>query len=437
MSTHLPWLHHQLELDNYLKILSYNPYIGDLRIDYKDAKNERFLNIFEGSYKDWLLKLINNRIIKEEWIDYINYNFINNTALNMLGNYIKKIIPIGDVSNLRRELENIESLKTNLNIPKLKLYPSKLKFVTTTAIVYLDTSLDFKLIYNSFKPPENIFKNRSEIIYNNSMIGKVIGCKTGDLDIKGFFKKEKLGDFYNCATVNLVLGNKKTANIKIFKNGKLQMTGIPHPDDGKIAVKYICNYITELTSSECKISLDNNSPNLKSYDTVMMNTCYVIGYCINRGTLHKILRDRYHLNAIYDTEGYPGVRVVYYYNTNNYATPNEGRCICNNLCKGKGSGDGESNCRKISIAIFQSGSAIIAGGCKTDKPIYAAYNFINNVLGEIIEEVYKPENKRKNINKRYRKYIYIEKDKLKENELYNKLYNKLLTTNINTSSVED
>ena len=126
---------------------------------------------------------------------------------------------------------------------------------------------------------------------------------------------------------------------------------------------------------------------LKSYKTVMINTCYVIGHNIDRETLYKIILIRYNLNAIFDSEGYPGVRIEYYYNTN-IGHEKQGKCICSKPYIGKGAkatGEGDGRCRKISMSNFQSGSTIIAGGCKDEKPIYIAYDFINNILRQIVE----------------------------------------------------
>ena len=280
---------------------------------------------------------------------------------------------------------NLEKVAKEINdkTPKLKLNPGKLKFVTSTAIAYLNTSIDFKKIYALFTPPKLItLKDKNEIEYHEEVIGKIVGCKTGDLAIKGFFKKDNLGDFYNCATVNVVMTKHKSANVKIFNNGKLQMTGIPHPEMGKTAVEYVCSLLKELSSKcseEDKIVLSKKRVELKDYKTVMINSCYDIGFSIDRESLYNIILNRYKLNTIFDSEGYPGVRIEYFYKKSNVGKKSEGKCNCSVKCKGKGTGIGENNCRKISIAIFQSGSAIIAGGCTDEKPIINAYNFINRI----------------------------------------------------------
>ena len=156
----------------------------------------------------------------------------------------------------------------------------------------------------------------------------------------------------------------------------------------------------------------------------MINTCYEIGHLIDRESLFKIFINKYNLNSIYDSEGYPGVRLEYYYNKNTTNTINEGKCICSETCKGKGSGEGDKNCRKISVAIFQSGSAIIAGGCKNAEPIYCAYHFINNILKNVLNDVVKTEISGKKVKKKSAINRYIEIDKLINLEQYKKLLQK-------------
>ena len=441
------WKHYQGQLTKYMDLLynTNNPYIGELKDDFRKKKVNRLLSSFEElNYKNWINSLIERGYISEDMIDNINMNFGSYNSLKYFSNYLTKNTEIGKETTLKQylikdKLINFKEEHKSL-IPKLKFNPTPLKFVTTTAIAYLDTNVDFKILYERFKPPENIMKDPNEIIYNDDMVGKVVGCKTGSSPIKGLFAKDVLGDFYNCASLNVVLTPTKSANVKIFNNGKLQMTGIPRIEEGKKVCEYLCNMLRDMANNE---SPDEEDPLvfnkkricLKTYKTVMINTCYEIGHNIERETLYNIMLNRYNLNAIYDSEGYPGVRIEYYYNTNNIGHPRQGKCICKKTCTGKGAkatGEGEGCCRKISIAIFQSGSTIIAGGCKDEKPIYIAYDFINAKLKEIIGEIAKPENLTKKLKKKNLKIKYIEKANISNKDLYSKLL-KIVNGDTNVS----
>jgi hypothetical protein len=73
---------------------------------------------------------------------------------------------------------------------------------------------------------------------------------------------------------------------------------------------------------------------------------------------------------------YQGVNTKFFYNTKN---PCKGICECENFCKGQGSGDGEGECKRITMSIFRTGKIIITGAREL-KQIQAAYNFLNKVF---------------------------------------------------------
>ena len=95
---------------------------------------------------------------------------------------------------------------------------------------------------------------------------------------------------------------------------------------------------------------------------------------------------------------------------------------CEEKCNGKGSGEGKFNCRKISIAVFQSGKVIIAGGCKDAEPIYSVYNTFNKIVGTIANEITKIDDEHiQNKKKHKEKKIFIDKQKITNIEMYKKL----------------
>jgi TATA-box binding protein (TBP) (component of TFIID and TFIIIB) len=57
----------------------------------------------------------------------------------------------------------------------------------------------------------------------------------------------------------------------------------------------------------------------------------------------------------------------------------KGSCYCSGVCSGKGSGDGEIQCKKVTISAFQSGSIIITGANNLTQMV-DCYNFINQVI---------------------------------------------------------
>ena len=73
---------------------------------------------------------------------------------------------------------------------------------------------------------------------------------------------------------------------------------------------------------------------------------------------------------------YQGVNTKFFYNKRN---PGVGICQCKNFCKGQGTGDGEGECKRITMSIFRTGRIIITGARQLEQ-IEAAYHFLNQVL---------------------------------------------------------
>ena len=394
------WLQHKNLLEKYLDILESNPYVSELKDDYDKLKINRFLRNFDPQYTEWLVNLISSNTITSKFINDINNVFDSDSLLSIFTKYItdnyKSLLTLSGF--LKNKNHNMDTIFIDLKktLPEIEFNPTKLKYVTTTAIVWIvnpaeNININFKEIYNKIKIDDDILLIKKASIYKREYVGTIVGCKTGGEKIKGHFKKKNLGDFYNCTTLNVLISQIKSVNVKIFNNGKLQMTGISKPSDGKKAVGYICNMINNLTDPDNTIITNkkNYKVSMFNYKTVMINTCYELSICVNREVLYTILSKQYNLNTIYDADGYPGVRVEYYYNTLTTNTQFEGICKCSTKCRGKGVGEGDNNCRKISIAIFQSGSTIIAGGCNSIEPINRTYTFINNIIKTILSDIKK------------------------------------------------
>lgn len=268
--------------------------------------------------------------------------------------------------------------------------PTPLKMVTSTAVCALlrddgtSFEVDFKQFYSDYVAPPVTYYNILTKEYADEWVGHVVGCKTGSFEPKGRYHPHNVAQFFNSVTLIVSIEKKKEVNVKLFKNGKLQLTGIPSIESGGRAVWVVKKYIEDTYQINLKIE-----KYLGQYDirTVMLNTCYEVGFPIHREVLYEVLVGQYNLVAMYDTEGYPGVRLHYYYNPATVGTPNEGVCRCNPTCKG--GGDNLNECRRISVAIFQSGKIIIAGGCHEMKPIDHAYTFLNNLLHESHQNIRK------------------------------------------------
>tara|TARA_B100000470_G_C19585840_1_gene299912 strand:- start:412 stop:603 length:192 start_codon:yes stop_codon:yes gene_type:complete len=51
------------------------------------------------------------------------------------------------------------------------------------------------------------------------------------------------------------------------------------------------------------------------------------------------------------------------------------------MCNGKGDGNGDGDCKKVTIAVFKSGKIIITGG-QNKGQLETSYRFIKNFIDE-------------------------------------------------------
>ena len=181
-------------------------------------------------------------------------------------------------------------------------------------------------------------------------------------------------------------------NLKLFRNGGVQMTGLKYEEEGIQCITDVLIPILKEhnTVIEDKYYTDGNNLYVDNYDIVMINSNYSTNFKIRRDILHTILNKNYGILASFEPCIYPGVNAKYYWNENSLKGEFRGVCDCSGKCSGKGRGKGDGDCKKITISTFQSGSVIITGARNT-KQIFDAYNFINEVFNNHYSELKKRE----------------------------------------------
>jgi TATA-box binding protein (TBP) (component of TFIID and TFIIIB) len=202
-------------------------------------------------------------------------------------------------------------------------------------------------------------------------------------------KKKDNEHFYNSCSI-IVKGdsNTKCVNIKLFNNGKITLTGSKAEMDGFNS----CRVLLEELKKYPDIFINLNKEHVKTleiinYKITMINSDFNTNFKIDLLKLLNILNTNYkELFTKFNPEKYRGLIIGYYWNTDNKSQ--EGKCHCKGKCNGKGDGTGASQCKKITISIFKSGSIIITGG-RLVKQIQDAYYFINNILKENYKDIIK------------------------------------------------
>ena len=253
-------------------------------------------------------------------------------------------------------------------------FSENLHISTMVQIGKLNTQIILKSLAESLNTNDNIL-----YIEYGSEINK--GFNDKKLSKK---KLESKKYFYNQLTLHIhnSLKKNKRVNVKIFNNGRIQMTGINSDLVGSTTMEIVLKEFNKL-SNKSDIFSDINILKIGDLETVLINSDFDIHHEVDRDNLHRAIVDNGYLSS-YEPCNYPGVNIKYYYNP---LKRNFGICDCEKHCNGKGLND---TCKKITIAVFKSGKIIITGG-RSKYHIQIAYEFITEFIQENREKVLKKD----------------------------------------------
>lgn len=192
-------------------------------------------------------------------------------------------------------------------------------------------------------------------------------------------KKPSKRNFFNQVTIMMIPQNnveRNPMNIKVFKNGSLQVTGCKDMEDffnvGNTLIKILKRgrYVTRNDKKIYKDFIENHDT-IGLYDTSirMVNSNFKVPYKIDRDRLFKLLKKNHklgtkdtelgHVECKYEpTAGHSSVDIKYYYDEKT----------------------------KPSIFIFQTGSIIITGW-KAYPQLIAAYKFTHKILNTYLDQI--------------------------------------------------
>jgi TATA-box binding protein (TBP) (component of TFIID and TFIIIB) len=229
--------------------------------------------------------------------------------------------------------------------------------------------------------PTNIKKKRIPSHYN---------------EIKGFYNNLKIKRskhrFFNQVTAYIKLSSDRYINVKIFKNGSLQMTGIKKTNECNIIINKLLMEIINPINTNSIVPYPANTilpefmqtpeepntmlkflevtnidapvlANLKitDFNIRMINSNCKVPFKINRDILFQLLK-KDKVKCRYDPNSHACVNIRYEITGND----------------------------KVSIFVFQSGSIIITGG-KTIADINLGYNYIMGIISKHYEAIKKKD----------------------------------------------
>ena len=251
--------------------------------------------------------------------------------------------------------------------------PTPYKISTITATGSLNSLIDLESFYNEI---DVVDAESDGIIYVE------YGKKKSESLSKGYNKKHAIARrknkalikrFDNQATVIIKTGI-LSVNVKVFKNGNVQMTGLKTIEQGRDTVQKIVDAISNIFETKgISVVEDIHKMVACNYAIRLINSDFRIGIEIKRDKLNQLLRSEYSVSSSFEPCIYPGVKIQYYWN------PKEDT-------RGVGLGDLED--KKITIAVFQSGCIIITGAQQLDQ-IDMAYEFICSIINDNIKHLQK------------------------------------------------
>jgi TATA-box binding protein (TBP) (component of TFIID and TFIIIB) len=278
--------------------------------------------------------------------------------------------------------EFVATNHTGMDSNNLRFTPLRISTLVTTG--HLGTTLNLEKLFNQFYlyaipigyPDEGFLK----IEYGE----KAIGYSSRDILSK---RKVSKNSFFNQST--LVVRKKKEdgsgykeVNIKLFANGGFQMTGITSENYSKNVLQWLINIMNTMPTK-----LSEKEFSVQKFSVQLLNSDYKMNALVRRDELHRILVNKYKLFSTLETTIYQGINTKYYYNEKSLRK--NGICWCDKPCSGQGDGKELGNCKRITIAIFQTGSVIITGA-RNQEQLDESYEFINKILKNHATETLKP-----------------------------------------------
>jgi TATA-box binding protein (TBP) (component of TFIID and TFIIIB) len=264
------------------------------------------------------------------------------------------------------EIINIEDNKyidyININSYNMKTLPLNLSICTMSLACNLGTK--FKI--------DNIYKYLQ--LESNNIVA--IKCKNGIRCMDGIKEKFKSTNknskkvFSNQYTVIIQITETRFLNVKLFKNGSIQMTGCKEISDANIAINRLISKLGEklfiknndiLSDILFVDDIDNLRMSNFKIDLIVSN--FAVNYLINKENLFRLLTEKNILCRLSVQHS------------------------CVNI---KHKITIENNDIFISIFVFQTGNIIITGGKKAEY-VKEAYNFIVGFLSKNKQQIMKKD----------------------------------------------
>lgn len=289
---------------------------------------------------------------------------------------------------------------------KIYFTPYRISTITCNADIGDNINLNLNVLFNHLEILEDEKIIWSQFLKDENDMSKGVYPKKKRKSKKDTTKKNR---FDNQVTIIYKFNDIYMPNIKIFKNGNIQMTGIKDTNDTITIIDEIIRNIKKIYSFNPSVIKDDEDETKREKDDIiktlkyqnfkirMINSDFKLYYDkeltekfeLKRKEVHRILiSDKYNNKSSFQPGIYQGVKLQYFWNK--FSDKKDGICKCPTHCYGKNNGQSIGGCKKVTGALFESGSILITGGISLEQ-VDETYKYICNVLTENMAEIRRPK----------------------------------------------
>ncbi len=369
--------------------------------------NSYNLNVYNSIHKDNFTitnPLTLNNIIVLEDLNVKNNINIKELTINEILKVREDLVTLNGIILLPREVKldaygslgfntNTLNIKTNLNNNTYILNDSK-GCEDRSSILINNNTHNIHITNNNHKSID-VLNDTLDIFYNTNIAGNLTFTNNINIGDTAYINKNiniindvKLKNGYvQLPITELVypgaIRYNNNSNLIQTVNNSQQYQDLEFMDKNNTGIIRDNNSVLFTIKNNTIIS-SNNILDITKYNITLINSDFFIGFKLNRTIVYDYILNNCKLLCDYDPCIYQGVLIKFYWN--NIKKHQDGRCYCKSGCNGKGDGNGDGQCKKITVSIFQSGNIIITGKCSR-KELYYIYDFIVSTLTENKEEL--------------------------------------------------
>lgn len=211
--------------------------------------------------------------------------------------------------------------------------------------------------------------------------------------------------FENQATFVVRMPSGTHTNVKLFRNGQVQMTGARTEDEGLRAARAVVS----LTRGRCKAAPGAPPPDVDGGMNVCLMNCdfRLAGGPVDRQRFYHVVSDAYGVQCSFQPSIYPAVKCFFMWRP--LTDSGDNACLpypaagapgpdrgvapdprptapgCDGVCPLRGSSgaccDGRGCCKRVTLLVFHSGAAIVTGAA-TLHQIDACHRWVDRVCRE-------------------------------------------------------